>query len=774
MPERGYIGKPIPRLEDRRLILGRGRYTDDLKIDGALYAAFVRSPHAHARVRAIRTGEAESACGVVAVLTGKEYAADGHRGIPQAANPADNVDPSRPAFDPATTLVVVFAQAPIAVDLVRHVGEAIALVVAESAAAARDGADLVEVDYEPLPAVVTAGDALRSDAPQLWEHVTGNLALDAAFGDASRTERAFARAHTVVEHTFKNQRLFAAQMEPRAAIGRYDPERDVYTLIAGSQGVGRQSAALAEALAVSPERIEVVCPDVGGGFGVRTSLHPEAVLVTWAARRVGRPVRWTSDRSEGFLTDMHGRDIVVEAALALDAQGKILGWRETLIGNAGAYPVSYAPLQNAMRIATTVYDVPAAFVRVLCALTNTTPTVPYRGAGRPEATHAMERLLDMAARRLNIDRIEIRRRNLIRKEQLPYHSVMGLTYDSGDFLGNMERALDVSDWRSIEARRAESKHRGRLRGIGIGNYLESPVGAPREKVTLRVKGEGSIEIVTGTQSSGQGHETVYAQVVADLLGVPLETVRVTMGDTRLGASGGGTHSNRSMRIAGTMLVEGCEEIIEKSRAIIAEQFESRLDEVVFDSGIVRHIPTGDEFTLFAVASLRELTATEQFNGRIPAFPTGCAVCELEVDRASGEIAILRYTQIDDVGQAINPLLVHGQTHGGIAQGAGQSLWEELAFDTQTGALQGGSFMDYAVPRASDLPHLTVELAEDPTHGNPLRVKGGGEGGVTPAPAAIIGALVDALQEFGIEHMETPASAPKVWEVLAASGDEVGS
>jgi carbon-monoxide dehydrogenase large subunit len=468
---------------------------------------------------------------------------------------------------------------------------------------------------------------------------------------------------------------------------------------------------------------------------------------------------------------MHGRDIVVRAALALDAQGRILAWRETLIGNAGAYPVSYAPLQNAMRIATTLYDVPVAFVKVVCAFTNTTPTVPYRGAGRPEATHAMERLLDIGALRLGMDRIDIRRRNLIKKEQLPYCSVMGLTYDSGDFLGNMERALVRSEWAGFADRRAESKKRGRLRGIGIGNYLESPVGAPREKIELRVVPEGMIEVLTGTQSSGQGHETVFAQVVADLLEVPLETVRVRMGDTRSGASGGGTHSNRSMRIAGTLLVAGCEEIVAGARAIVARQFESSLDDVVFENGMVRHIPTGDVLSLFSVASVGELATVEQFSGRIPAFPTGCAVCELEVDPRTGEIAVLRYTQIDDVGQPINPLIVHGQTHGGIAQGAGQALWEGLAFDPETGALIGGSFMDYAMPRAADLPGFDVELVEDPTPGNPLRVKGGGEGGVTPAPAAIVGALVDALRDFGVEHVETPATAPKVWQVLCHARGE---
>jgi len=717
MPKRRYIGAPVPRVEDRRLIRGQGEYTDDVRIPNAAHAAVVRSIHAHARIVAVHTGEATAAPGVVAVFTGRDYAADGHHGIRQASNPADNVDASRLGFDPATCRVVEMEQQVIAVDRVRHVGEAIALVVAETAAAARDAAALVEVEYEPLQAVVSALEAAADE---------DNVCLDAAFGDERATEAAFARAAHVVEHEFTNQRLFSAHMEPRAAIGLYDSERRAYTVIAGNQGVGRQKILLAGALGVAAEHVEVVCPDVGGGFGSRTNLHPEAVLVAWAARRAGRPVRWTGDRSEGFATDFQGRDIVARAALALDERGKILALRATFIGNAGAYPVSFAPLQNAWRIATTVYDVPSAFVRVLYALTNTTPTAPYRGAGRPEAVHAIERLLDIAAARLSIDRLEIRRRNLITKEQLPYRSVMGLTYDSGDFVGNMERAASRADWNGITQRRAESARAGRLRGIGLANYLESPVGAPRERVTVRLEPAGTVEVVVGTQSSGQGHETVYAQVVADLLDVPLEAVRVVSGDTRIGAFGGGTHSDRSMRIVGTLLVGACDELRK----------------------------TGNP------------SATVDFNGRIPAFPTGCAVCEVEIEPQTGAVTIVRYTQVDDVGQAINPLILHGQVHGGIVQGIGHALSEHMVFDPETGSLASGSFMEYAVPRAADVPMFDVELVEDPTEGNPLRIKGGGEGGAVPAPGAIVNAIVDALRDFGVEDVEMPATAPRLWEIMA--------
>lgn len=761
-----YVGAPVPRLEDRRLILGRGTYTDDVVLPDALRAVVVRSPHAHARIVAIRSERAREAPGVAAVLTGAEYRADGHHAIRQAPVPADNVDAKRPAFEASAEATVLEIPQPVlAQDRVRHVGEAVAVVVAATLAQARDAAELVEVEYEALPAIVDAVAALEPGAPELWAEAPGNLVLDAAFGDEPAAAAAFARAELVLEREFYNQRIVSAHMEPRAAIGLYDPQRERYTLVAGGQGVARHRVALAQALGVEAERVEVVCHDVGGGFGSRNNLHPEAVLVAWAARRCGRAVRWTSDRSEGFLTDFQGRDMRARAALAFDARGKILAARIIATGNAGASTVSYAPLQNYMRIATTVYDVPAAYVRVRCAVTNTTATAPFRGAGRPEATFTMERLLDMAAARLGIDRVEIRRRNLIALAALPYRTVMGLTYDSGDFAGNMERALARADWTGFAARRAESARNGRLRGISVANYVESPVGMPRERVAVRVLAGGRVEIVAGTQSSGQGHETVFAQVVADQLGVPLDRIGLITGDTRAGTLGGGSHSNRSMRLGGTLLLEACAEIVEQARRVVADQFEAEPEAIEFEEGLFRYAPTGDALDIFAVASLQELSSAKEFFGRIPAFPTGCAVSEVEVDPVCGAASVVRYTQIDDVGQPINPLIVHGQSHGGIAQGLGQAVSEYLPLDIESGQVTGGSFMDYAVPRAADLPSLDVELVEDPTAGNPLRVKGGGEGGITPSPAATIGAIVDALREYGVEDIPQPATAPRIWAAL---------
>ena len=463
-------------------------------------------------------------------------------------------------------------------------------------------------------------------------------------------------------------------MEPRAAIASYDAGSGDFTIVAGSQGVMKYRVSIADALGISAGRVHVETPDVGGGFGSRTNLHAEPLVLAWAARRLLRSVRWTSDRSESFVTDYQGRDIFDEAALALDRDGRITGMRASLIGNIGAYTVGYAPLQNCLRITTSVYDIPAASVRIRAAMTNTTPTAPYRGAGRPEATYAIERLLDIAAARLDLDRVEIRRRNFVRVADLPYRNAVGLTYDSGDFEANMDEALARADADAFEARRAESATRGKLRGIGVANYVEAPVGAVRERVTVHVT-PGRVEIVTGTQSTGQGHETTFAQVAADYLGVPFDSVVLSTGDSRTLQMGGGTHSNRSMRIVGTLLVQACTQLHERARA----EFETD--------------------NVFAAAELATspLTAQADFAGRIAAHPTGCAICELEIDPATGRISIERYTQVDDVGQAINPLIIDGQTHGGIAQGIGQALFEEVSFDANSGALTGGSFMDYALP-----------------------------------------------------------------------------
>ncbi len=471
--------------------------------------------------------------------------------------------------------------------------------------------ELVDIDYEAMRAVVNAVDALDPEAPLIWDQTPGNRCFDLAFGDEAASEAAFARAHLVVERTFDNHRIVTCHMEPRAAIASYDAASGDYTVIAGSQGVFKYRVSIAQALGVDPAHVHVSSPDVGGGFGSRTNLHPEPLVLAWAAKRLGRTVRWTSDRSESFVTDFQGRDITDNVALAFDARGRLLALRATMTGNMGAYTVGYAPLQNAYRIATGVYDVPLAFVRARGAITNTTPTAPFRGAGRPEATHAIERLLDIAAAELGLDRIEIRRRNIVRTTQLPYRTAVGLTLDSGDFIDNMDRALVHADWIGFEARRAAGAEQHKLRGIGFANYVEAPVGAPRERLILNVRSEGVVEIVTGTQSTGQGHETTFAQVAAELLDVPIESIELVQGESRAITIGGGTHSNRSMRIVGTLLVETCGKLRERAGVIAAAHPDA----------------AGDMFAIAAIAERagEPLTAAADFAGRIPAHPTGCAV-----------------------------------------------------------------------------------------------------------------------------------------------------
>lgn len=760
------IGQPVPRLEDLRLTTGNGRYTSDFWFAHTCYAFFVRSEYAHALIKSIDVSAAAEADGVLAVFLANDYAEDGRKPIPHNAVPPDAVDASKLAFadDLADGHLFETDQPPLAVDRVRYIGEAVAMVVAETLAQARDAAELVEVRYESLPALAKAEDAMQPGAPELWEGAPGNLGLRVDMGDPEGVDAAFAKSHLVIERVFPNQRIVACQMEPRSAIGLYDAAEDFYTVYAGNQGVMRWKMALARALGRDPAKVRVVCPDVGGGFGPRTSIAPEPVLVTWAASKLGRPVRWVSDRTESFLTDYQGRDITVHMATAFDAEGKILGLRQTHVCNIGAYPVSYAPLANSHRIVSTVYHVPIGVVGVRGVFTNTVSTVPYRGAGRPEVTFAMERTLDIAAARLGLDRVEIRRRNLVAKSALPYRTFMGLTLDSGDFLGNMERVLALADWSGFDGRREESRARGKLRGVGVANYVESPVGAPRERLELKVGGFGA-EILTGTQSTGQGHETTYAQVVMSLLGIAHHQVRLVTGDTNLVHLGGGTHSDRSMRLVGTLLADACAQVIEKGKVRAAQFLECTPEDIRFNAGIFASSTSNKTVDLRALAADSPFEAAAEVGKRLPAFPTGCAVCELEIDPETGETTITRYSSVDDVGQPINPLIVDGQVHGGIAQGIGQALQEEFSVDPNTAQVLSASFMDYCVPHADSLPSFDVELAEDPTELNPLRIKGGGEGGITPATAAVIGAVAHALAGRGIEHIDMPATAFKIWTAL---------
>jgi carbon-monoxide dehydrogenase large subunit len=774
-----FIGRPMPRFEDLRLVRGAGNYTDDISVPEQAYAVFVRTPHAHARVVSIDVSAAWARPGVLAVLTGVHYIADGHIGMAHMPNPADAHDVKIPTFEPtAERKILNELQLPLAVGCVRFVGEAVAMVVADGVTAARDAAEAVAVEYEVLPAVTDVLEALADGAPTLWPDAPDNLALDNAFGDRAAVEAALEKSHVVIEQTIRSQRTASAFMEPRSAIGSYDGAEQQYTLISGCQGAHRLRHAIAGCLNVAQERVRVLCPDVGGAFGSRFNIYPEQVAVVWAARRVGRPVKWTGDRHEAFLTDYTARDVVTSARLGLDRKGSILALALELTANTGAHTVSYVPLSNGYRVAPTVYDVPIAWVRLRAAMTNTVPTAPFRGAGRPEATAVMERLLDIAARRLKIDRVELRRRNLIAHDKLPHRTATGLTYDSGDFAGNLARAVAMADWHGFPARRKAAKKRGRLLGIGVVNYVETPVGMPHERVAVSVSADG-IELRVGTQSSGQGHETTFRQVVADQLGVTPEAINFMAGDSAMLASGGGTHSDRSMRLAGALMVETSRTVIDKARRIAAAMLDVSAADISFSDGLFMAPKSNRRLTVLDIAKaidalpslpddLRKLGAEATFTGRIPAYPTGAAVCEAEVDPETGTIDVRRYTSIDDGGQAINPLILHGQVHGGVAQGVGQAMLEACVYEPGSGQLLSASFLDYGMPRADHFPPMDVELTEDPTHGNALRVKGGGEAGITPSSAVLMNAVMDALSAIGIEHMDMPATPQRVWQTIRAA------
>lgn len=767
------IGQPIPRLEDRRLVMGKGQYTDDINLDGQAYAAFLRTPYAHAIISSINVEMARNAPGVLAVLTGQDYLDAGFQGIQHVPNPADAIEFAQPAFSNSLT-GAVFNQLhlPLPIDKVRHVGEPVAMVIAATPLQARNATEMIEVDYEVLSAVVTGDEAVREGAPELWANAPNNLCFQVQLGDHAAAQRIFNDAPYVVRREFHNSRTVNCQMEPRSAIGQYDQGNDSYTLISGCQGANRLKACLIAALRTSAEKVRVVCPDVGGGFGARSMLYVEQLAVVWGARHVGLPVKWTGDRSEAFLSDYQGRDQIIRAAIAFDTDGRILAVDNTWIGNVGAHTVSYVPMSNGTRVMTSVYHVPVAAVHISAVLTNTVPTGPYRGAGRPEANHVMERMLDVAAQELALDRVEIRRRNLVQRSMFPYRSAMGLNYDSGDFEGNMNRALALADWAGFAVRREASLNKGKLRGIGLANYIEAPVGAPRERIEMTVQPDGVVDIVSGTQTQGQGHATTFAQVVASQLGVPIQSVCLRTGDTDFVSVGGGSHSDRSMRLAGTLLVQASSQIIETGKPVAAALLGTKEEHLVFSEGGYSDHHAARTVSLFDVAAHMSsqgidsgLHAVVELNGRIAAHPTGAVVCELEIDPETGDVALLHYSSVDDVGQPINPLIVEGQVHGGLAQGIGQAFSEGYYIEAGSGQVQSGSYMDYGVPRAGCIPPLSLEFTEDPTSGNPLRVKGGGESGITPATAVIFNALADALGGMGNEELPMPATSAVIWNYI---------
>jgi len=776
------IGKAILRKEDPRLVTGAGCYTDDVTRPGQVYACMVRSPHAHAAIRGIDGTDALKARGVIAVLTGADAVQDGLVAIPHRPVPTNPHEVPLTSRDGSPFFIA--PHSPLPTDRARFVGEPVAMVVAETPAAARDGAERVRVEWAPLPAAITAADASAGGAGRVWDDCASNLCVDSEAGDAAATNAAFARAAHVVRLETRVNRVSGVPMEPRAVLGDYDAASGRYTVYTGSGGSWRIQSDVAGTLGVPTAAVRVIARDIGGNYGTRNSCYPEQPLVAWAARRLGRPVKWTGDRRESMLTDYQARDLVSHAELALDADGRFLALRGVNTSNVGAHSVSFIPLAKGVAVLPSVYDIPVAFIRGRAVLTNTAPTTPYRAAGRPEVMFVIERLIDLAARRHGFDRVALRRRNLVPSSAMPYRNPLGLVYDSGDYADAQDRVVALADWAGFEARRAEARRRGRYRGIGLANYIELNTGMPRERTEITVRPEGRIDVVLGTLSSGQGHETSFAQLVVEWFGVGLDQVRLITGDTDLMPVGGGSHSGRSMRLGAVVMAKASDQIVDKGRAVAAWLLEAATVDIEFAARRFTVKGTDRSVDLFeaAAAAARPdapgpvrgpLAGVSDETMAVPSYPYGCAVCEVEIDPETGVVEIVRHTTVDDVGRAVNPLILHGQTHGGIAAGVGQALWELCHYDAD-GQMTSATFMDYAIPRADALPSFTTEISEVPSTSNPLGLRGGGEGGTTPALGAVVNAIVDALAELGVEHIEMPATPERVWRAIQTARATAGS
>jgi carbon-monoxide dehydrogenase large subunit len=778
------IGASVLRKEDRRFITGAGTYTDDIARPGQVHAHVVRSPHAHAALRRVHTEAARGAPGVLAVLTGADLAAEKIGNLPTGWL-IHSKDGSPMAEPPHPALVQ---------DRVRYVGDPVALVVAETREQARDAAALIEVDYDELPAVVSVSQAVKPGAPAVWDLAKSNTCYDWHLGDKAAADAAFAKAHKVVQLDLVNNRLIPNAIEPRAALGEYDRATGDYTLFTTSQNPHLTRLLLgAFSFNVPEHKLRVVAPDVGGGFGSKICHYAEELLVLWAARKVGRPVKWTAQRSESFMSDAHGRDHVTHAELALAEDGTFLALRVSTLANMGAYLSTFAPAVPTYLYATLLagcYRTPAVYAEVRAVFTNTVPVDAYRGAGRPEAAFVVERLADLAARELGIDRVEIRRKNFIRPDQFPYQTPVALQYDSGDYHATLAAALDQARWGSFEERRKEARARGKLRGIGLSTYVEACGIAPSavagalgaraglyESAIVRVHPTGSVTVFTGAHSHGQGHETTMAQLVADQLGIPIANVEVVHGDTDRCAFGMGTYGSRSLAVGGSAVVKATEKIVEKGRKIAAHLLEAGAGDVEFKDGKYTVVGT-DRAKTFAEVALTAYVPHKYPEGLEPGleesafydpknftFPAGCHVCEVEIDPETGVTQVVDFTIVDDVGRVVNPLIVHGQVHGGVTQGIGQALLEGCLYDEASGQLLSGSYLSYTMPRATDVPSYRVATNTTLCTHNPLGVKGVGEVGAIGSPAAVINAVVDALAHLGVRHVDMPATPERVWRAI---------
>lgn len=758
------IGKPLKRREDRRLVTGKGRFTDDFSVAGQCYAAMVRSPYPHARIKGIDATAARNAPGVIAVLTGQDALDDGLGPIPHNPVPSTRFDVKLRAAD--GTMPFIGPHLLLPTDKARHVGEAVAMVVAMSKAEAEDAAEMIEVDWEELPHVSDSLDAITGDAPRVWDEVPDNTLVDSAFGNEAAVDAAFAAAAHISTAKFHINRVTAVTMEPRAALADFDATTGRSTLYAGSGGAVRQKRELSQVLGIDAEDLRVLSYDVGGNFGARNRVYVEFGLVLWASRRLKKPVKFTASRSEAFLTDYQGRDLHTRVELALDAEGRFLAMRADNISNVGARCVSLSPLSKGSGLITGSYHIPHAHLRARAIFTNTMCTQAYRSSGRPEVTYAMERLVDIAADEMGIDRIDLRRRNLIPSADMPYRNAVGSIYDSGEYEANMDRAMQMFEWSDIDARRADATARGKRLGVGLANYVESSIGTPKERAEITVSPDGGIEVVIGTQPSGQGHETSFAQVVADMLHSTIERVQIVIGDTDRVSLGGGSHSGRSMRHAGTVMAMASADLLRKARGMAAENLGFPAGELEFEDGAFAHRETNQKLTLADLSTPETpLYAARTNEMHAPVFPNGTAICEVEIDPLTCQVEITRYASIDDVGRCINPLIVHGQSHGGIAQGVGQAMWENCPIDPESGQPLAGSLMDYGMPRADNVPFYDCEISEVLSPTNPFGIKAGGEGGTTPALATVTLAVLDALRPLGVRDIAMPITPQRIWQAL---------
>lgn len=770
-----FIGQPIERKEDKRLLRGQGRFSDDICAPGQLYAAMVRSPYAHACFSHIDGRSASAIPGVLGVFSGAHLERDGLAAIDHRPLPATAADLKlRGAND---TEVFVGPHALLPNDRARHVGEAVAMVVASSPMLAQDGAEAVAVDWQPLAHVCDADKAHAPEAPKVWPEHASNVCVDSWHGDRQRTDALLNEAAHVFSARYRIGRVTGVPLEPRSALALYDAASDSYTLYAGSGGAVRQRGELASVLGITGSKLRVVSPDVGGNFGTRNRVYVEFALVLWAARRLGRPVKYTATRSESFLSDYQGRDLVSSVSLGVDAAGRFTALKADNLSNLGARAVSLSPLGKGSALITGSYLIDAGCVRARAAFSNTVPTQAYRSSGRPEVNFALERSVDKAARALGEDPVALRRRNLVDCARMPYTNPIGACYDSGEYERALDAAVEAAHWASFAGRRSASEASGRRRGLGIAHYVESSIGSPHERTDICIDCEGRVRLTIGTQPTGQGQETSFAQVAADLLGIDFDQIDVITGDTAVVSAGGGSHSGRSMRHAGTVISLAVSELTGRASSLLALHVGGTIDAsgIEFDAGVFRVVASNQTFAWSDVAALAAASGEPAWVDGIrvvadnemhtPVFPNGCATCEVEVDPHTGAVEVIHYVSVDDVGRAINPLILHGQAHGSIAQGLGQALLETCHVDARSGQPLCGSLLDYALPRADMMPAMTTIIHEVLSPTNPLGIKSGGEGATTPALAALVNAVIDALAPLGVHDIEMPLTPHRVWRAI---------